>query len=56
MRNICRHELAPEGVIAGICRALLAAERRLGVELPDEVLVRVTFSDSIITDATAEKR
>lgn len=56
MRNIRRHERALEGAIAGICRALLAAERRLGVGLPDEGLVRVTFDDSIITDTTAEKR
>ena len=56
MRNIRRHERALEGAIAGICRALLAAERRLGVELPDEGLVRVTFDDGIITDTTAEKR
>lgn len=56
MRNIRRHERALEGAIVGICRALLAAERRLGVELPDEGLVRVTFDDSIITDTTAEKR
>lgn len=40
----------------GICRALLAADRRLGVELPDEGLVRVMFDDSIITDTTAEKK
>ena len=56
MRNIRRHEHALEGAISGICRALLAAERRLGAELPDEGLVRVTFDDSIITDTTAEKR
>ena len=56
MRNIRRHERALEGAIAGICRALLAAERRLGAELPDEGIVRVTFDDSIITDTTAEKR
>lgn len=56
MRNIRRHEHALEGAIAGICRALMAAERRLSVELPDEGLVRVTFDDSIITDTTAEKR
>ena len=56
MRNIRRHERALEGAIAGICRALMAAERGLGVELPDEGLVRVTFDDSIITDTTAEKR
>ncbi len=56
MRNIHRHEHALEGAIAGICRALLAAERRHGVELPDEGLVRITFDDSIITDTTAEKK
>lgn len=56
MRNIRRHEHTLEGAIAGICRALLAVERRLGVKLPDEGLVRVTFDDSIITDTTAEKR
>ena len=56
MRNIRRHERALEGVVAGICRALMAAERGLGVGLPDEGLVRVTFDDSIITDTTAEKR
>lgn len=56
MRNIRRHEHALEGAIVGICRALLAADRRLGVELPDEGLVRVMFDDSIITDTTAEKK
>lgn len=56
MRNIRRHEHALEGAIAGICRALLAAERNLGVELSDEGLVRVTFDDSIITDTTADKK
>ena len=39
MRNIRRHEHALEGAIAGICRALLAVGRHLGVELPDEGLV-----------------
>lgn len=56
MRNIRRHEYALEGAIVGICRALLAAERRLGAPLPDEGEVRVTFDDGIITDTTAEKR
>lgn len=56
MRNIRRHEHALEGAVAGICRALLAAERRLGVALPDEGRVRVTFDDGIIADTTAEKR
>jgi hypothetical protein len=56
MRNIRRHEHALEGAIAQICHALLAVERALGVDLPDEGGVRVTFDDSIITDTTAEKR
>ena len=55
MRNIRRHEHALEGAIAGVCRALLAVERALGVSLPDEGQVRVAFDDSIITDTTAEK-
>ena len=56
MRNIRRHERALEGAIAGICRALLAVERHLGVELPDEGLVRVGFDDSIISDTASDKR
>ena len=56
MRNIRRHEHALEGAIAGVCRALLAVERALGVDLPDEGGIRVTFDDSIITDTSAEKR
>ena len=56
MRNIRRHEHALEGALAGICRALLAVERGLGVELPDEGQVRVSFDDSIIVDTAAEKR
>ena len=56
MRNIRRHERALEGAIAGICRALLAVERALGVGLPDEGGIRVGFDGSIITDTTAEKR
>lgn len=56
MRNIRRHEHTLEGALAGICRALLACERRPDVELPDEGDVRVTFEDGIITDTTAEKK
>ena len=56
MRNTRRHEHALEGAVAGICRAVMAASRSLGVELPDEGEVRVTFDDSIITDTSAEKR
>lgn len=51
-----RHEHALEGAIAGICHALLAVERGLGVELPDEGEVRVTFDDSIISDTASDKR
>ena len=56
MRNIRRHEHALEGAIAGICRAVMAASRSLGAELPEEGEVRVTFDDSIITDTSAEKQ
>ena len=56
MRNIRRHEHALEGALTGICRALLAVERGLGLELPDEGQVRVGFDDSIISDTAAEKR
>lgn len=35
---------------------MLAAERTLGVELPDEGNVRISFDDSIMTDAAAEKQ
>lgn len=52
MRNIRRRERA----LAGICRALLAVEYRLGMELSDEGLVRVTLDDNIIADTIAEKR
>lgn len=56
MCNIRRHEHALENAIAGTCRAAMAAERKLGVPLPDEGKVRVTFDGSIITDTTTEKR
>ena len=56
MRNVRRHEHALEGAIAGICRALLAVERTLGAELPDEGGIRVAFDDSIISDTASDKR
>lgn len=56
MRNIRRRERALEEPIAGICRAVMAASRSLGVSLPDEGRVRVTFDDSIITDTATEKQ
>lgn len=56
MRNIRRHEHALEGALAQICHALLAVGRGLGVELPDEGGIRVTFDDSIISDTASDKR
>lgn len=56
MRNIRRHEHALEGALAGVCHALLAVERHLGEDLPEEGSVRVTFDDSIISDTAAEKK
>ena len=56
MRNVRRHEHALEGALAQICHALLAVGRGLGVELPDEGGVRVTFDDSIISDTASDKR
>ncbi|MDN0056481.1 phage portal protein [Collinsella ihumii] len=56
MRNIRRHEHVLEKAVVGICRAAMAASRSLGVSLPDEGDVRVSFDDSIITDTAAEKR
>lgn len=35
---------------------MLTTERKLSVELRNEMLTRVTFNGSIITDATADKR
>lgn len=56
MRNIRRHEHALEGAIAGVCYAPMTVERGLGVELPDEGRVHVSFDDSIIAYTAAEKR
>lgn len=56
MRNIRRHERVLEKAVVGICRAVLAASRSLGMNLPDEGDVRVSFDDSIITDTAAEKQ
>lgn len=56
MRNTQQHEHALERVIARICRAVLAMARRLGVPLPAEGEMRVTFDDVIIADTGAEKR
>lgn len=56
MRNVRRHEHVLEKAVTGICRAAMAVERSLGVELPDEGDVRVSFDDSIITDTAAKKQ
>lgn len=56
MRNIRRHERILEKAVVGICRAVMAASRSLGLCLPDEGNVRVNFDDSIITDTAAEKQ
>jgi len=56
MRNIRRHENLLQGALAQISRAVMACERRLGKELPDEGAVRVTFGDSIIQDTASEKQ
>ena len=54
--NIRKHEHTLEVAIAGICRAAMAASRSLGMRLPDEGRVCVTFDDNIITDTSAAKR
>ena len=56
MRNIRRHENLLQGALAQISRAVMACERRLGRELPEEGSVRVTFDDSIIQDTASEKQ
>lgn len=56
MRNIRRHEHLLEKAVAWICRAVMAMERSLGVSLPDEGDVCISFDDSIITDTAAEKQ
>ena len=55
MRNIARHERLLERALSDCAHALLHVERGLGVSLPDEGEVRVTFDDSIVTDTAAEK-
>ena len=55
MRNIRRHENVLQESLANISRSLLACERELGIALPDEGIVTVTFDDSIIQDTAAEK-
>lgn len=56
MRNIRKNENALVAPLADVSRALLACERSMGRELPDEGGVRVVFDDSIVQDTTSEKR
>lgn len=44
MRNIQRHEHVLEKAVVDICRAVMAASRTLGVNLPDEGGVRVNLT------------
>lgn len=55
MRNIRRHEHALEGALVGIVHAVMACARNMGMDLPFEGDVHVSFDDSIITDTAAEK-
>lgn len=57
MRNIRRHENLIGGEIESLAHAMLHFAREfLGVSLPDEGVVRISFDDSIITDTMAEKQ
>lgn len=56
MRNIRKNENALAAPLSDVSRALLACERSMGRELPDEGGVRVVFDDSIVQDTTSEKR
>lgn len=56
MRNIRKNESALAAPLTDVSRALLACERSMGRELPDEGSVRVVFDDSIVQDTTSEKR
>ena len=55
MRNIKRHENLLEGSLANIAHAAMAVSRGLGMEVPTEGEIHVTFDDSIIQDMGAEK-
>lgn len=56
MRNIRKNENALAAALADVNGALLACEKGMGRELPDEGSVRVVFDDSIVQDTTSEKR
>ena len=55
MCNIGKNENALVAPLTDVSRTLLACERSLGRELPDEGGVRVLFNDSIVQDTTSEK-
>lgn len=56
MRNIRMHENLLGAAIAQVSKAVLHCAREfMGVSLPDEGNVTVSFDDSIITDTAAEK-
>lgn len=55
MRNIRRHENLLEGSLTNIAHAIMAVSRALGMEVPVEGEVHVSFDDSIIQDTDAEK-
>ena len=56
MRNIRKNENALAAPLVDVNGALLACEKGMGRELPDEGSVRVVFDDSIVQDTTSEKR
>lgn len=55
-RKAMSTENAPAAPLADVSSVLLACERSMRRELPDEGGVRVVFDDSIVQDATSERR
>ena len=55
-RKAMSTENAPAAPLADVNRVLLACERSMERELPDEGNVRVVFDDSIVQNTTSEKR
>lgn len=56
MRNIRKHENLIGDAIEQIVRAIFQGARRLGVNLPEEGNIIVSFDDSVITDTETEKK
>lgn len=56
MRNIRKNENALQGALMDVSRAVMAYERHLGAEVPEEGDVSVIYDDSIIQDTTSEKQ